>query len=109
MPAVDSDNFDFLDLTALAETNSQCGSENGVPLTSRISNRFHRRHTFTYLQRKPLVALEQRQRPSGHRSFTVIPKTVFLGNLTAVREAKDVKKTWNLGCQVAAVGGSGLV
>jgi len=36
MPAVDSDNFDFLDLTALTETNSQCGSENGVPLTSRI-------------------------------------------------------------------------
>jgi hypothetical protein len=56
------------------------------------------------------VVWEQRQHPSGYRSFIVIPKIVFsCGKLTAVREAKDVKKTGNLGRQVAAVAGTGLV
>jgi hypothetical protein len=56
------------------------------------------------------VVPEQRQGPGWPQILPWGRKMLFLvGNLDAVRETKDVKETRNLGRQLAAVSGAGLV
>jgi hypothetical protein len=47
--------------------------------------------------------------PPGSRYSYKSEDIFWWGILTAVLDAKDVKKTWNLGHRLAAVSGAGLV